>query len=152
YAYAVDGQRDACMGKFEDAKKILSMSTRTGYPESPVYWYDEGIIAIRESHCLLQLGHPREAAVRASEGLELYDTSRADSYAYARLGLSAAHLQCREIEESARVLSEAAELAARNRSARLVKEILATRIQMKTWGTTEAIKTLDEKLASYALA
>ena len=118
YAYAVDGQQDACMGELEGAKKSLSMSTRTEYPESLAYWYDEGFIISRESHCLLQLGRPQEAAVRASEGLELYNTSRVDSYAYAKLGLSAAHLQCHEIEESARVLSEATELAARNRSAR----------------------------------
>jgi len=151
YAYAVDGQYNACMASVEDAKKSLSMSTPTDRSESLAYFFNEGWIASGESSCLSRLDRPQEAVVRAGEGLKLSDKSHVDGYAYAGLRLSAAHLQCREVEESARVLSSVAELTARNRSGRLVQEVLATRSQMTSWDTVNAVKTLDEKLVSHAL-
>lgn len=149
YAYAVDGQYDICMCELEDAKKSLSMSPHS--PESPMHYFHEGHALRATSQCLGQLGHPRAAAACAHEGLALFDKSLTDDRAYAELRLSNAHLQCVEVEEAARVLGDAAALAAVNRSTRLKKEVHTTRSLMKPWEPVDAIKALDDKLTSYSL-
>lgn len=149
-AYAINGQYAACMAGFEQAEADLA-SAGPVPAESLSYYYNEGFLASLKSESLLRLGKPQEAAASASMGLTLLDKSFPDSYAFCTLHLGNAHLQCGEIEQAARVISNAASLAARTHSARLVKELRATRSQMQPWQDTHAVTMLDERLAAYGL-
>ncbi len=150
-AYAIDGQHTACMVELEKAHASLA-SIEQVPAESLVYWYNEGLLACEKSYCLLLLGKPQDAAVAASGGLELFDKSYVTSLASCMLFLGKAHLQSGEIEEAARVVGDAAELAARTRSVRLVTELRATRTRMQPWQGTPAVSTLDDQLRAYGLA
>jgi hypothetical protein len=66
--------------------------------------------------------------------------------------LGKAHLESGEIEEAARVLGDAAGLAARTRSVRLVRELRAARTRMHPWHGTQAVSALDDQLRAYGLA
>ncbi|MGH3902897.1 MAG: hypothetical protein ACRDTE_01665, partial [Pseudonocardiaceae bacterium] len=74
-----------------------------------------------------------------------------DGYAVCTLHLGNARLQSGEVDEAARLVGSAADLAARTRSARLVKELRTTRAHMQPWQNTHAVKTLDDQLAAYGL-
>jgi hypothetical protein len=54
--------------------------------------------------------------------------------------------------ETARVIGDAAELAAKTRSAWVVSELRATRTQMQPWHGTQAVSVLDDQLRTYGLA
>ena len=145
-AYAFDGQHKACMVELERAQDSLA-SARQVSAESPAYFWNEGYLTSHRSECLLRLGKPQEAAASASAGLMLYDKSFVDGYAVCMLHLGNAHLQSGEIDEAAQVIGSAASLAARTRSARLVKELRTTRARMQPWQDTQAVRELDEQLA-----
>lgn len=144
-AYAAAGEYKACMVELERAQDSLRSAGQVSV-ESPLYFYNEGYLISHRSECLLRLGKPQEAAVSASAGLILYDTSFVDGYAVCMLHLGNAHLQADEIDEAARVIGEGALLAAKTRSARLTSEITAARCRLQPWHKTTAVKELDERL------
>ncbi len=149
-AYAVDGQYKECMNEFDTARAGIvsagSLDVFTESPESPAYWYHEGLIASQQSDCLLRLGKPLEAASKASEGLELFDDSFVGSLAFCKLRLGTAQLLSGELEEAARVIGDGALLAAQNRSARLTREVRGARDRMGPWRDTQAVRELNERL------
>ncbi|MDQ4032893.1 MAG: helix-turn-helix transcriptional regulator [Actinomycetota bacterium] len=144
-AYATDGQYKACMVELERAQDSLASAGQVS-AESPAYFYNKGYLTSHRSECLLRLGKPQEAIASASAGLMLYDKSFVDGYAVCTLHLGNAHLQSGEIDEAARVIGSAASLAAQTRSARLTKEVQATRARMRSWQDTQAVRALDEQL------
>lgn len=150
-AYAFDGQYEACMAELERARTSLDASAGQASPESPAYFFNEGYLTSHKSECLLRLGKPQEAAASANTGLMLYDKSFVDGYAVCILHLGNAHLQSGEVDEAARLVGSAAGLAAQTRSARLIKELRTTRASMQPWQSTQAVKTLDDQLATYGL-
>ncbi|MDQ3760857.1 MAG: hypothetical protein M3460_03925 [Actinomycetota bacterium] len=119
--------------------------------ESPAYCYHEGLLVSERSGCLLRLERPQEAAANARAVLALFDQSYVGSRASCALFLGDALLKSGEIDEAARIVGEAAGLAARTHSARLVKELRTTRARMQPWQNIEAIKALDGQLAAYGL-
>ncbi len=145
-AYAVDGQYKPCMAKFDRAQGDF-ISAEDVSPESPAYYYHEGLLASHQSECLLLLKKPKEAAVSASTGVTVFNTSYVDGYALCALHLGNARLQMGEIDEAAHVIGDAARLAAQNRQPRLVRELRTTRARMQPWQDTQAVKALDERLA-----
>lgn len=149
-AYAIDGQYKACMVELERAQDNL-LSTGQVSVESPLYFYNEGYLTSHRSECLLRLGKPQEAAVSASAGLILYDTSFVDGYAVCMLHLGNARLQAGEVEEAARAIGEGALLAAKTRSARLTNEIQGCRRRLQPWHNTAAVKELDERLIGWGM-
>ncbi|MGH3797505.1 MAG: helix-turn-helix transcriptional regulator [Pseudonocardiaceae bacterium] len=150
-AFAVDGQYEACMVECEKAEDGLTSAGQVP-AESPAYFCNEGLLARLRSECLLRLGKPREAAASAQRGLILYED---DSFVYGRalcnLHLGNAYLQSTEIDKAACAVGSAAEIAAKTRSARLVKELRITRASMQPWRNTQAVKALDDQLAAYGL-
>ncbi|MGH3939262.1 MAG: hypothetical protein ACRDTG_11620, partial [Pseudonocardiaceae bacterium] len=116
------------------------------------HWYNEGLLASEKSGCLLRLGKPQEAAVSANKGLAIFDESYVNNRAFCMLFLGNARLQSGEIDEAARVIRDAAGLAAQTRSARLVRELRTTRAGMQPWQDTPAVKELDDQLFAYGLA
>jgi hypothetical protein len=146
-AYAIDGQHKECMDEFDKAQ-VGIVSTGATYPESPAYWYHEGLIASQKSDCLTRLGKPHEAVFKASEGLELFDSSFVGSLAFCTLRLGTAHLLSGEVEEAARFVGDGALLAAQNRSVRLTREVQTARARMEPWQDMQAVKELDERLVA----
>jgi len=150
-AYAVDAQYKECMAEFDRAQAGLAASAGQVSPESPAYWYHEGLLASHQSECLLQLGKPQEAAAKANTGLQLFDNSFVGSLAVCTLRLGTAHLQSGEIEEAVRVIGDGALLATQAPSARRTKKVRAARAQLQPWEHTPAVQALDEHLAALGL-
>lgn len=144
-AYGVDGQYKSCLTEFDKAHEGM-LSAIDAPPDSPAYYYHEGLLASHQSECLLLLEKPKEAAVSASTGLTVFNKSYVDGYALCTLHLGNGYLQADEIDEAARVIGSAASLAAQNRQARLVKELRTSRARMQPWQNTQAIRELDERL------
>ncbi len=145
-AYAIDSQYKECMIEFDQALAGFALPADQRFPESPVYWCDEGLIASRQSDCLLRLGKPAEAAITAERGLQQFDTSFIHGLAYCTLRLGTARLLSGEVEEAARVIGEGALLAARISSARLKNEVKTARGRLQPWHSTAAVKEMDEGL------
>lgn len=145
-AYGVDGQHKESMTEFDRALAGLALPTGQRSPESPVYWFDEGLVASRQGDCLLRQNKPVEAAASYHTALQLFDDSFVRGIAFGALRLGAAHLQAGEIEEAARIITEAALLATKNRSIRLMHEVRAVRARMEPWKDTRAVRELDERL------
>ncbi|MCA1606049.1 MAG: hypothetical protein LC775_11400, partial [Acidobacteria bacterium] len=145
-AYAVAGRHKDSMAEFDRALTGLHRQPDGDLPQSPVYWFNEGIIASRQSDCLLRLGRPTEATACAERGLRLFDNSLIHGLAYCTLRLGTARLLSGEVEEAAQVIGEGALLATKNRSARLTNEVRAARGRLQPWRDTPAVKTLDEQL------
>ncbi|MGH3800607.1 MAG: hypothetical protein ACRDTD_10815 [Pseudonocardiaceae bacterium] len=122
-AYAVDGQYKLFMAEFDRAQNDL-ISAGDVLPESPAYYYHEGLLASHRSECLLLPKKPNEAAASARTGLTVFNKSYVDGYA----------------------LGSAASLAAQNRQTHLVKELHTARARMQPWQGTPAVKELDERL------
>jgi hypothetical protein len=55
-------------------------------------------------------------------------------------------VQCTEIDEAARLLGDAGEIAAGNSSARLIGRLEQVRAEMEPWKDTRAVRELDERL------
>jgi len=150
-AYGFDGQHKECMTAFDQALTGLAVQADHRSPESPVYWVNEGFIASKQSECLLRLGNPAEAAMSAQRALQTVDPSFIHGLAYCTLRLGTARLLSGDIEEAARVIGEGALLAARIRSARLMREVQIARGRMEPWRDTPAVRELDERLGEMGL-
>ena len=144
-AYAVDGQYKPCLTEFDKAQEGM-LSATDAPPESPAYYYHEGLLASHQSECLLLLERPKEAAASASIGLTVFNKSYVDGYALCTLHLGNAYLQTGEIDEAAWVIGSAASLAVQNQQARLMKELRTSRARMQPWQGTQAVRELDERL------
>ncbi|MGH3888945.1 MAG: hypothetical protein ACRDSZ_20715 [Pseudonocardiaceae bacterium] len=145
-AYGIDGQYKESMTAFDRALSGLTVPDSRRSPASPVYWFNEGLIASRQGECLLRLGKPAEAVVSAQQALQLFDHSFVRDFAFCTLHLGTARLLSGDIEEAARVIGEGAMLAARVRSVRLTREVRVARGRMEPWKDTQAVRELDERL------
>jgi transcriptional regulator with XRE-family HTH domain len=150
-AYAVDGQHKECLAEIDRALTRLVVPADQQCPESPVYWFHEGLVASHQSDCLLRLGKPAEAAASAERGLQMFDTSLISDMAYCTLHLGTARLHCGEIEEAARVIGDGAVLASQSPSVRLTREARAARGRLEPWKDTRAVRELDERLAGVGM-
>lgn len=150
-AYAADGQHKECMTEFDQALVGILLPAGRRPPESPAYYFHEGLIISKQSDCLLQLGKPAAAAVTASRALNLFDNSFTHGLAYCTLRLGTARLLSGDVDEGVRVIGEGASLAARIRSTRLTSEVRAARGRMQPWADTAAVTALDERLAGLRL-
>ncbi|MGH3933888.1 MAG: hypothetical protein ACRDS1_02705 [Pseudonocardiaceae bacterium] len=149
-AYATDGRRDACLAALDTAHTVLM----TADDHTPGYSdYDEAIHISVRGECHLKLGEADPAASYAQQSLKLLDRSHARrSVAMTIVDLGEAYVQCTEIDEAARLFGDAADIAAGNSSVRLIERLVQARAGMQPWQHTAAVRTLDDRLASYGLA
>ena len=61
-------------------------------PESPAYYFDEGVVVSKQSDSLLRFGKPAEAAASAERGPQLFNNSFTHGLAYCTLRLGTARL------------------------------------------------------------
>ncbi|MGH2733759.1 MAG: hypothetical protein ACRDJG_12645, partial [Actinomycetota bacterium] len=151
-AYAMNGEQGAYMEMHNAAHSKLNAATAQGERSRLLYFHGWGLLSSNESQCLLQFGEADKAAVAATQALMLIDGSFVRERALATVELGVAHVRARNVEEAANVLGDAIELAARNRSPRLMGRLRAARAEMHPWRSTRAVRDLDERLASYGLA
>ncbi len=148
-AYAADGQRDACLSALDAAHTML---TRVDDHAPSYSTYDEAIHISIRGGCHLKLGEAGPAVSYAQQSLKVLDQShfRRD-VAMPIIDLTEAYVQCKEIDEAARLLGDAADIAAHNSSARLIERLEQAHSSMQPWQHTAAVRTLDERLVAYGL-
>jgi transcriptional regulator with XRE-family HTH domain len=149
-AYAADGQPEPCRAALETAQTTLTMVG--DQQPSYAYFYDQGTHTGMRCSCHLTLREPQLAATYAQQSLKILDRSYTRDLGFVTMKLGIAHMQSHEIDEAARLLGDAGEIAARNSSARLAKQVQQARADMRPWQHTAAIRALDDRLASYGLA
>ncbi|MGH3794689.1 MAG: hypothetical protein ACRDSP_07340 [Pseudonocardiaceae bacterium] len=148
-AYAADGQREPCLAVLDTAGVALTMTgnQQPGY----VYFYDEGQHSATCGLCHLELHEPQRAVAYAEQSLKMLDWSYARNVAFATVNLGAAYMRFNEVDEAARLLGDAGEIAASNSSVRLNGQLQQARADMCPWEHTAAVRVLDDRLASYGL-
>jgi transcriptional regulator with XRE-family HTH domain len=147
-AYATAGMQRQCLEALASIPSDLDMTARTP-ATSLVYFYGYGQYADTRAQCLLSL-HDAPGAVRAAQqALAGIDASFTRNQAFSTLHLGNAYIESGEIAEAARVIGDGAELAVRNRSARVVSVLLDARARLGRWQDTKAVKAMDERMASY---
>lgn len=119
---------------------------------SYVYFYGEGQHSATSCGCHLELREPQRAAAYAQQSLKTLDRSYARNVAFAIVNLGKAHAQSNEVDEAAKLLGDAGEIAACNSSARLNGQLQQARADMLPWEHTAPVRALDDRLASYGLA
>jgi tetratricopeptide (TPR) repeat protein len=149
-AYAADGQRAACLTALEAAPATLTMVD----DHTPVYGplYDEALRISFRGECHLRLGDADGAVSCAQQSLRTLDQSRARDMAMTIVDLGEAYVLRKEIDEAARLLGDAGEIAARNSSARLSERLKQGRAELRPWEHAAAVRQLDDRFAAYDLA
>jgi tetratricopeptide (TPR) repeat protein len=147
-AYAADGQRDACVSALDTAHTVLMAADE----QAPSYsTYDEAIHISIRGECHLKLGEADRTISYAQQSLKLADPSRTRFFAMTITDLTEAYVQCTEIDEAARLLGDAGDIAAGHSSVRLIERLEQTRAAMQPWQHTAAVRALDEHLVAYGL-
>ncbi len=145
-----DGQRDACLLALDAAEPTLA---RTGEQQSGfVYFYGKGAHTLNRGQCHLKLGDAQRAADYAQQSLAALDPSFTRLVAFASVNLGRAYAGSGEIDDAARLFGDAGEIAAHNSSARLIERLRQARADLQPWANTAAVRTLDDRLASYGVA
>ncbi|MGH3886620.1 MAG: hypothetical protein ACRDSZ_08620 [Pseudonocardiaceae bacterium] len=148
-AYSTAGQRDACLMALYAAETMLA---RTGGQQSGfVYFYGEGAHTLNCGQCHLKLRDAQQAADYAQRSLATLDPSFARLVAFTSVNLGRAYVQAGEVDEAARLLGNAGEIAARNSSTRLIKILRQSRAELAPWQDSSAVRTLDDRLTSYGV-
>lgn len=145
-AYAAAGRRDACLAELDAAQAALAAISdqATGY----VYAYDEGQHISNRGKCHLLLHDAERAAGYAQQSLAVLDQSYTRIVALTTVDLVRAYTQSHEIDEAARLLGDAGEIAARNSSARLLKAVQQSRAELAPWQNSSAVRELDDRLTT----
>jgi transcriptional regulator with XRE-family HTH domain len=147
-AYATAGMQRQCYEALHSIPDGLDTTSHTP-ATSLVYFYGHGQYAYTRAQCLLLLHDARGAVQAAQEALTGIGPSFTRNQAFSTLHLGNAYIDSGEIVEAACVIGEGAELAARNRSARVVSMLQHSRDRLGRWQQTKAVRALDERLACY---
>lgn len=148
-AYSAAGQRDECLTALDAAEAMLA---RAGEQRSDfIYFYDQGAHSLNCGQCHLKLHDADRAAAYAQQSLATLAPSFNRFVAFTSVNLGRAYAQSGEVGEAARLLGDAGEIAARNSSARLIKILRQSRAELAPWQSSSAVRTLDDRLASYGV-
>ena len=148
-AYAADGQRDACLTALDTAHRALPPAG--DQTPSHAYFYDEALHTSHRGLCHLELRDAQHAAGYFQQSLTTLDQSFTRNAAFTTVELGMAFVQCNEIDEAARLIGDAGEIAARTSSARLLERLKQGRAELQPWKRTPAVRNLDDRLKSYAI-
>jgi tetratricopeptide (TPR) repeat protein len=147
-AYAADGQKDACLSALDTAHTVLLRAD----DQAPSYsTYDEAVHISIRGECHLKLGEADRAISYAQQSLKVLDRSRARTVGMTIVDLGEAYVQRNEIDEAARLLGDAGDIAASHSSVRLAARLEKARAGLQPWQHTAAVRALDDRLASYGL-
>lgn len=146
-AYAADGQRDVCLTALDVAETELG---RAGEQVPGCYSinYYEGIHTSFCGECHLELRDAERAADYAQRSLTTLDQSYTRHVALTTVDLARAYAYSNEIDEAARLLGDASEIAAGTSSARLITTLRQGCADLRPWANTATVRVLDDRLAS----
>jgi hypothetical protein len=113
------------------------------------YFYGQGQYLATRTWCLLDLGDPHLALATAGQSLAAADPAFVRNVALTRL--AGAFAQMGEPGKACEQIGDAADLAARNNSPRLIRVLAETRQQLRPWDTTPDVDGLDERLRALGL-
>ncbi|MGH3887464.1 MAG: hypothetical protein ACRDSZ_13005 [Pseudonocardiaceae bacterium] len=148
-AYAADGQRDACLAALDTAASAcVSMGDQ---PEGYIRYRDHVHLSKR-AKCHLELGDTDQAVDYAQRSLAIVDPAFPRHVALTSVDLARAYAQSREVDEAARLLGDAGEIAAHNSSTRLITRVQQARTELQPWQDTRAVRELDDRFTTYGLA
>jgi tetratricopeptide (TPR) repeat protein len=149
--YAADGNRTAALTALELAKTALAAKDT----EQPtlVYFYGTGQLASTESNCLLHLGEPAQAAAVAETAMRAIDPSFVRNLAMVSLRLGICRLQepKPDVPAAAQAIGQAVQLAAHNRSVRLVERLGRGWRQLAPWHGVAEVQDVHERMVAYGL-
>jgi tetratricopeptide (TPR) repeat protein len=148
-AYAADGQHDACLSALDTDHTVLL--TVDDQAPSCIASYDEAAHISVRGNCHLKLGETDRAISYAQQSLKALDRSRARTVGMTFVDLGEAYVQRHEIDEAARLLGDAGDIAASHSSARLTERLEKARAGLQPWQHTAAVRALNDRLASYGL-
>lgn len=147
-AYAADGQRDACLAALDTAATALG---RIGDQIPGYIRYIEEVHLSKRAQCHLELGDAQRAIGYAQQSLATLDPAFPRRVALTAVDLARAYARSGEVNESARLLGEAADIAARNSSTRLVTRVRQARAELQPWQGANVVRELDDRLTTYGL-
>ncbi|MGH3808297.1 MAG: hypothetical protein ACRDRU_17075 [Pseudonocardiaceae bacterium] len=113
--------------------------------------YNEADCISIRGGCHLELEKLDRAVFYRRQALEILDRSSFREFCFATIGLGEAYVQCTEIDEAARLLGDAGEIAAGHSSVRLIERLVQVRAGMQPWQHIAAVRVLDERLAVYGV-
>jgi hypothetical protein len=149
-AFALEGQRTACMQQLEIAGTSLAAAADDP-GQSRMYFYTPGQWTGTKSHCLLQLGDVRGAVSSGEESLAMVEPSFVRNLAFTKLFLGDAYAAANELDHAVSIIGEAVPLAEKNRSARLLEHLRSTRRKLSPWQRSGSVQQLDEQLRAYGM-
>lgn len=127
--------RADCRAALSSAEQALDQVSIGAGAEPPwVYRLEAHHIGTR-SQCHLELHDPQQAADYAKQTLGSLDPSAVRNKVFITVFLGMAQVQRKEIEEAARLLGDAGEVAAGNSSARLTERLQQARVQLQPGST-----------------
>jgi tetratricopeptide (TPR) repeat protein len=150
-AYATDRQRNLCLTALDIAHTALTAAGDQS-PDSVIPFYGEALHISFRGECYLKLGEADPAVSYGQQSLQALDQSHARAVALTIVDLGEAYVLCNEVDEAARLFGDAGDIAAVNSSARLIGRLKQACTSLQPWQHTPAVRTLDERLASYGLA
>lgn len=151
-AYAGVGQKTLCLRQLENIAGNLATVSDGAANDSVAHFYSKGQFAGTKSLCLFQLHDTPGALSAAKEALTIADPTFVRNFAFAKLYLGEAYTAAGGIHEAAATIAEAAALAVRNRSARLVGRVRSARDQLARCQVPSVVRDLDEQLHAYGLS
>jgi tetratricopeptide (TPR) repeat protein len=143
----IPGEKSAALAALDENTQHAAEKPREG--KSLAYFYGPGFAAAARSSCLRQLGDADRAEAAARESLALVGPAFVRARAFSLLELGNAHVRQREIEAAAAIFAEAAELATRNNSGRLVDSLRESRAMLTPWAAEHAVRELDQHLVAH---
>ncbi|MDH2425231.1 hypothetical protein [Sphaerisporangium sp. TRM90804] len=135
-----------CHRSMEQARRELHGAGQDDPGARLVHFYGEGQYLSTRTGCLLDTGDAAQALEVAAVAAAGIDPAFVRNVAYIRLKTAQAHLRLRHIDEACEQLGDAARLAGRNTSPRLVRSVVETREKLSPWQRTRSVTDLDERL------
>jgi tetratricopeptide (TPR) repeat protein len=151
-AYALEGERASCFAALDHAQRAVDGAAALAPRHSLAYFYGQGQLEATRGHCYLNLHDAEQAATSGIRAFGLLDHSFVRNRAFTALRAGSAYLASGEIDHAARLVGQAARLAAHNGSARLIQEFRATYGHLRPWANSRAVRDLDDELVAYGLA
>ncbi|MGH3913477.1 MAG: hypothetical protein ACRDTC_08710 [Pseudonocardiaceae bacterium] len=148
-AYAADGQHEACLSALDTAHSALPAAG--DQTPSYAYFYDEALHISIRGGCHLTLRESERATGYAQQSLATLDPSLTRNTALTIVDLARAYAQSHEVDEAARLLGNAGDIAAHNSSTRLIEVLQQGRADLQPWANATAVRELDDRLRHHGL-
>lgn len=133
--FAMDGQAHAADKALERARLAMGRADAEPNHDTLVYFFNAGQLDSTESSCHFWLGRHERSAELAEQAVSSIDGAFVRNLGLTLIRLGVCHLRVDkpEVEQGAQRIKEAAVLAARNRSPRLIERLQRGVAQLEPW-------------------